>query len=40
VHLFLGEDAHQLAAQQISAVQQELEQWQAIAAATSFAVEA
>ncbi|MDJ0363971.1 SDR family NAD(P)-dependent oxidoreductase [Hymenobacter sp. H14-R3] len=40
VHLFLGEDAYQLAAQKIAAVQQDLRQWQAVASATSFPVEA
>ncbi len=35
VHLFLGEDAHELARQQMQAVTQDLEQWQAVAAATN-----
>ena len=35
VHLFLGEDAYQLAHQKAAAVQQEMQQWQAIAAATN-----
>jgi len=38
VHLFLGEDANQLAAQKIAEVQQDLQQWQAVASATSFEV--
>ena len=38
VHLFLGEDANQLAAQKIAEVQQDLQQWQAMASATSFEV--
>ncbi|MGI4864935.1 MAG: SDR family NAD(P)-dependent oxidoreductase [Janthinobacterium lividum] len=40
VHLFLGEDANQLAAQKIAEVQQDLQQWQAVASATGFPVEA
>jgi NAD(P)-dependent dehydrogenase (short-subunit alcohol dehydrogenase family) len=40
VHLFLGEDANQVAAQQIATVQQDLQQWQAVTSATNFAVEA
>ena len=40
VHLFLGADANQLAAQKITAVQQDLQQWQAVTSATNFAVEA
>lgn len=36
VRLFLGDDAHQLARQQLQAVAHELDQWQAVAAATSF----
>ncbi len=36
VHLFLGEDAHELARQQMQAVTQDLEQWEAVAAATNF----
>jgi len=39
VHLFLGEDAYQMAAQKIAAVQHELQQWQAVATATNFAAE-
>jgi len=35
-HLFLGEDAYQLAAQKMAAVQQDLTQWQAAATATNF----
>lgn len=34
VHLFLGADAYQMADQKIATVQQDLQQWQAIAAAT------
>ncbi|WP_375434121.1 SDR family NAD(P)-dependent oxidoreductase [uncultured Hymenobacter sp.] len=37
LHLFLGEDAYQLAAQKIAAVQHDMQQWQAAATATSFA---
>jgi NAD(P)-dependent dehydrogenase (short-subunit alcohol dehydrogenase family) len=37
VHLFLGEDAYQLAAQKIATVQHELQQWQAVATSTNFA---
>ena len=40
VHLFLGEDANQMAAQKISAVQHDVQQWQAVTSATDFAVEA
>lgn len=40
VHLFLGEDAYQMANQKIATVQQDLQQWQAVATATSFPVEA
>ena len=40
VHLFLGEDSNQLAAQKIAAVQQDLQQWQTVASATGFPVEA
>lgn len=36
LHLFLGEDAYQLAAQKIAAVQHDMQQWQAAATATSF----
>jgi NAD(P)-dependent dehydrogenase (short-subunit alcohol dehydrogenase family) len=36
-HLFLGEDAYQVADLKIAAVQHDLQQWQAVAAATSFA---
>ncbi len=38
VHLFLGEDANQLAAQKIAEVQQDLQQWQTVASATNFEV--
>jgi NAD(P)-dependent dehydrogenase (short-subunit alcohol dehydrogenase family) len=37
LHLFLGADAYQLAGQKIAAVQRDLQQWQALAAATNFA---
>jgi NAD(P)-dependent dehydrogenase (short-subunit alcohol dehydrogenase family) len=37
LHLFLGEDAHQVADLKIAAVQHDLQQWQAVAAATGFA---
>lgn len=40
VHLFLGDDAYQMAGQKMAAVQQELTQWQGLAAATGFAAEA
>ena len=40
VHLFLGEDANQLAAAQMSNVQHELQQWAAVTTATNLAVEA
>jgi NAD(P)-dependent dehydrogenase (short-subunit alcohol dehydrogenase family) len=40
VHLFLGEDAYQLANQKIAAVQHDLQQWQATATATGFPAEA
>ena len=36
LHLFLGEDAYQLAEQKIAAVQHDMQQWQAAATATSF----
>jgi NAD(P)-dependent dehydrogenase (short-subunit alcohol dehydrogenase family) len=36
LHLFLGADSYHLAAQQIAAVQQDLQQWQAQATATDF----
>jgi NAD(P)-dependent dehydrogenase (short-subunit alcohol dehydrogenase family) len=36
VHVFLGADAYQMADQKIAAVQQDLRQWQEIAAATDF----
>lgn len=36
LHLFLGEDAYQLAEQQIKAVQHDMQQWQEVATATSF----
>jgi NAD(P)-dependent dehydrogenase (short-subunit alcohol dehydrogenase family) len=36
LHLFLGEDAYQVADLKIVAVQHDLQQWQAVAAATSF----
>ncbi|UOQ64996.1 SDR family NAD(P)-dependent oxidoreductase [Hymenobacter volaticus] len=36
LHLFLGEDAYQLAEQKIAAVQRELQQWQEKATATNF----
>ncbi|WP_045688255.1 SDR family NAD(P)-dependent oxidoreductase [Hymenobacter sp. AT01-02] len=38
VHLFLGEDAYQLAEQKMAAVQQDMRQWQAVATATGFTV--
>lgn len=37
LHLFLGEDAYQMAALKIGAVQQDMQQWQAQATATAFA---
>ncbi|WP_022826004.1 SDR family oxidoreductase [Hymenobacter norwichensis] len=37
VHLFLGADAYQMAAQKIATVQQDMQQWQAVATATDFA---
>jgi NAD(P)-dependent dehydrogenase (short-subunit alcohol dehydrogenase family) len=40
LHLFLGEDAYQVAGLKIAAVQHDLQQWQAVAAATGFAVDA
>lgn len=40
VHLFLGEDAYQMAHQKIAAVQQDLQQWPGVTSATNFAVEA
>jgi len=40
IHLFLGEDAYQMAHQKMATVQQELQQWQGMADATNFAVEA
>jgi NAD(P)-dependent dehydrogenase (short-subunit alcohol dehydrogenase family) len=36
LHLFLGEDAYQLAEQQIKAVQHDMQQWQEVATATGF----
>ncbi|UOQ71768.1 SDR family oxidoreductase [Hymenobacter cellulosilyticus] len=36
LHLFLGEDAYQMAANKIGAVQQDMQQWQALATATGF----
>jgi len=38
VHLFLGADANQMAAQKIAAVQHDVQQWQALTSATDFAV--
>jgi NAD(P)-dependent dehydrogenase (short-subunit alcohol dehydrogenase family) len=40
LHLFLGEDAYQMADVKIAAVQHDLQQWQGVANATNFAVEA
>ena len=40
LHLFLGEDAYQMADQKIAAVQHDLRQWQGVGTATGFAVEA
>ncbi|OON68521.1 SDR family NAD(P)-dependent oxidoreductase [Hymenobacter sp. CRA2] len=40
LHLFLGADAYQLADQQLQAVQQDMQQWQAVATATDLAVNA
>ncbi|MBO3269223.1 SDR family oxidoreductase [Hymenobacter defluvii] len=40
VHVFLGEDAYQLADQKIAIVQQQMQQWQHLAAATNLSVEA
>jgi hypothetical protein len=40
VHLFLGEDANQMAAQQMATVQRDVQQWQAVTSATNFTVEA
>ncbi|MVN77149.1 SDR family NAD(P)-dependent oxidoreductase [Hymenobacter sp. HMF4947] len=40
VHLFLGEDAYQVADQKIATIQHDLQQWQGVATATSFPVEA
>jgi hypothetical protein len=40
IHLFLGEDANQMAAQKIAAVQHDVQQWQAVTSATNFTVEA
>jgi NAD(P)-dependent dehydrogenase (short-subunit alcohol dehydrogenase family) len=40
LHLFLGEDAYHMADVKIAAVQQDLQQWQGVANATNFAVEA
>jgi len=40
IHLFLGEDAYQMAHQKMATVQQELQQWQGVADATNFATEA
>ncbi|UOQ52512.1 SDR family oxidoreductase [Hymenobacter cellulosivorans] len=37
LHLFLGEDAYQMATLKIEAVQQDMQQWQAQATATGFA---
>ncbi|TGE27978.1 SDR family oxidoreductase [Hymenobacter metallicola] len=37
LHLFLGEDAYQMAAQKIATVQRDMQQWQALATATGFA---
>ncbi|NML64942.1 hypothetical protein HHL22_06960 [Hymenobacter sp. RP-2-7] len=39
-HLFLGADAYQLAAQRIAFVQQQMQQWQAMATATNPALAA
>ena len=38
IHLFLGADANQMAAQKIAAVQHDVQQWQALTSATDFAV--
>ena len=38
LHLFLGADSYHLAGQQIAAVQQDLQQWEAQATATDFSV--
>ena len=40
LHLFLGEDAHQVVDLKIAAVQHDVQQWQAVATATSFAAAA
>ncbi|WP_046245857.1 oxidoreductase [Hymenobacter terrenus] len=40
LYLFLGADAYQLAAQKITAVQRDMQQWQSQATATDFAAEA
>jgi NAD(P)-dependent dehydrogenase (short-subunit alcohol dehydrogenase family) len=40
LHLFLGEDAYHMADVKIAAVQHDLQQWQGVANATNFAVEA
>jgi NAD(P)-dependent dehydrogenase (short-subunit alcohol dehydrogenase family) len=40
LHLFLGEDAYYMADVKIAAVQHDLQQWQGVANATNFAVEA
>lgn len=40
LHLFLGEDAYNLAYQKIEAVKSDLESWRALATATGFAAEA
>jgi NAD(P)-dependent dehydrogenase (short-subunit alcohol dehydrogenase family) len=40
LHLFLGEDAYQMADVKIAAVQHDLQQWQGVANTTNFAVEA
>ncbi|WP_375418982.1 hypothetical protein [uncultured Hymenobacter sp.] len=40
MHLFLGEDAYQMADHKIVAVQHDLRQWQGVGAATGFAVAA
>lgn len=40
LHLFLGQDAYDLANQKIKSVQKDLQEWQAVSTATSFAEEA
>jgi NAD(P)-dependent dehydrogenase (short-subunit alcohol dehydrogenase family) len=40
LHLFLGEDSYHMADVKIAAVQHDLQQWQGVANATNFAVEA